>query len=303
MSTNSVKSIKIANPLFSIIISLYNKEQSIRNTISSILKQTYDNFEILVIDDGSTDNSLTIVKKTNDSRIKVFSKINGGVSSARNYGINKAKGTYILFLDADDILLPNCLSVYYDLIMNYPSIKVFSTNFNIINTDNSVYTHCKKTKKSIITNPYKELYLRKIYIRTGNTLIHSSCFDEIGLFNENLSCYEDLEFNIRLLDSFQQIVYSPEVTFTYIREHSNLSTINMNFNNEFISIAKINNGNFYKKLFIAEHITQYLTKLIVKKDWSLLCKIFKKHIKQLHFLILSFILIQIKRIQNRIHKN
>jgi hypothetical protein len=77
----------------------------------------------------------------------------------------------------------------------------------------------------------------------------------------------------------------------------------MNFNNEFISIAKINNGNFYKKLFIAEHITQYLTKLIVKKDWSLLCKIFKKHIKQLHFLILSFILIQIKRIQNRIHKN
>ena len=268
MSNNSIESVKIVNPLFSIIVPLYNKEQSICKTISSILEQTYDDFEILAIDDGSTDNSLTLVKNFNDSRIKVFSKTNGGVSSARNYGINKAKGTYILFLDADDILLTNCLSVYYDLIVNYPSIKVFTTNFNIIDTDKSVYTYCKKIKKSIITNPYKELYLRKIFLRTGNTLIHSSCFNEIGLFNENLNRYEDLEFNIRLLDSFQ-VVYSPEITFIYLREYSNLSTSNMNFNNEFISIAKINDGSFYKKLFIAEHITQYMTKLIVKKDWSL----------------------------------
>ncbi len=302
MLTNSAKSTKIVNPLFSIIIPLYNKEQSIRNTISSILKQTYDNFEIIVIDDGSTDNSLAIVKEINDSRIKVFSKKNGGVSSARNYGINKAKGTYILFLDADDILLSNSLSVYYDLIMKYPNIKVFTTNFNIIGTDGSIYTHCKKTKTSTIASPYRELYLRKIYIRTGNTLIHSSCFDEIGSFNENLSCYEDLEFNIRLLDSFQ-VAYSPEVTFIYIREHSNLSTTNMNFNNQFISVAKIDDGSFYKKLFISEHITQYLIKLIVKKDWRLLWKICEKYLKQFDFLILSFILIQIKKVENRAHKD
>ncbi len=289
------------NPLFSIIVPLYNKEQSIRKTIVSILEQKYDNFEILVIDDGSTDNSLAIVKNIDDRRIKVFSKKNEGVSSARNYGIKKATGTYVLFLDADDFLLPNCLNHYNDLIMNYPNIKVFTTNFKVINTNKETYTYCKKNKRSVLLDPYKDFYLKKIFLRTGNTLIHISCFDKIGLFNENLNCYEDLEFDIRLLDAFQ-LVYSPEVTFIYIRDYSNLSIIKQNFNNEFISIAKINNGSFYKKMLIAEHITIYLSKYIVQKNWTLFWKIFKIHKSKVHFLALSFVFTQTRKIQDKLHK-
>ena len=88
---------KQSDILFSVIIPLYNKEKCIKDTIFSVLSQTYANFEIIVVDDGSTDNSATNVKSINDYRIKYYYKDNGGVSSARNYGISKAKGGWIFF--------------------------------------------------------------------------------------------------------------------------------------------------------------------------------------------------------------
>ncbi|MGR2945614.1 glycosyltransferase family A protein [Vibrio vulnificus] len=89
-------------PRFSIIIPLYNKKGLISKTIESVLSQTYINFEIIVVDDGSTDGSIESISGLNDERLKLFRKKNGGVSSARNYGIKKAEGQYVAFLDADD---------------------------------------------------------------------------------------------------------------------------------------------------------------------------------------------------------
>ena len=93
----------------SVIIPLYNKESAIENTVSSVLKQTYKNFELIISDDGSTDNSSSIIKRMalDDKRIKYFYKSNGGVSSARNYGLSKAVGDWVVFIDADDEMLPN----------------------------------------------------------------------------------------------------------------------------------------------------------------------------------------------------
>ena len=90
------------NPLITVIIPLYNKEKFISITINSVLKQKIDNFEILVIDDGSTDKSVEVIEQLNDKRVSIISKKNGGVSSARNYGINKAKGDFLFFLDLED---------------------------------------------------------------------------------------------------------------------------------------------------------------------------------------------------------
>src|SRR5690606_38944730 len=95
--------------MISVVIPLYNKEVYIKQTIENVLKQSYQEFEILVVDDGSKDNGPAIVKSFTDSRIKLIQKINGGVSSARNVGIQNAKYEYIAFLDADDIWLPNHL--------------------------------------------------------------------------------------------------------------------------------------------------------------------------------------------------
>lgn len=89
-------------PRFSIIIPLYNKKGLISKTIESVLSQTYINFEVIVVDDGSTDGSIESISGFTDERLKLFRKENGGVSSARNYGIKKANGQYVAFLDADD---------------------------------------------------------------------------------------------------------------------------------------------------------------------------------------------------------
>ena len=97
----------------SIIVPVYKAEMYITECIESVLSQTYPDFELILIDDGSPDNSGNICDEyaTKDNRIKVFHKKNGGVSSARNLGIDKSSGDLITFLDADDKLLPNCLDI------------------------------------------------------------------------------------------------------------------------------------------------------------------------------------------------
>ena len=89
--------------MFSIIIPLYNKEKYIVNTIKSVLNQSFSKFEVIVVDDGSSDNGVNAVKKIDDSRIKIITQKNQGVSAARNNGIKNAKYEYIAFLDADDL--------------------------------------------------------------------------------------------------------------------------------------------------------------------------------------------------------
>ena len=92
-------------PKFSIIVPVYNTEKYLRKCLDSIKNQTFNDYEVIIINDGSTDNSLSIVSAINDIRIKIYSKSNGGVSAARNDGIIHSVGDYILFLDADDIFL------------------------------------------------------------------------------------------------------------------------------------------------------------------------------------------------------
>ena len=118
-------------PLVSIIIPLYNKESSIRSTIDSVLNQKFSNFEIVVVDDGSTDNSSTIVKNINDNRIHYYYKDNEGVSDARNYGVQKAFGEWVMFLDADDVLLDSAIDTLLGPI-NALDIDVCCGNFYIM---------------------------------------------------------------------------------------------------------------------------------------------------------------------------
>ena len=118
--------------MFSIIIPLYNKANYITKTIQCVLKQTVQSFEIIIVNDSSTDNSLNIVSNIQDERITIYTKPNGGVSSARNYGIKKAKFDYIVFLDADDLWEEDFLSSINQLIQRYPQAGMYCTGFNKI---------------------------------------------------------------------------------------------------------------------------------------------------------------------------
>lgn len=109
---------------FSVIIPVYNVEQYIAETINSVLQQTYTNFELLIIDDGSPDNSVNICQSFTDSRIKIIRQQNRGVAAARNTGIRHSQGEYLAFLDADDLWLPNKLEKHLEHLESLPTVGV-----------------------------------------------------------------------------------------------------------------------------------------------------------------------------------
>jgi glycosyltransferase involved in cell wall biosynthesis len=118
---------------FSVIIPLYNKAAYVRNTIESVLTQTLADFEIIVIDDGSTDNGADIINSINDSRIRLVRQKNAGVSAARNHGIQQANAEWVAFLDADDWYHPQYLETLHQLICQHPSVSVVATQYKSIN--------------------------------------------------------------------------------------------------------------------------------------------------------------------------
>ncbi|MEZ4779891.1 MAG: glycosyltransferase family A protein [Flavobacteriaceae bacterium] len=108
------------SPNFSVIIPLYNKEKDILQTLQSLLNQSFSDFEVIVMDDGSKDNSLAVAKTVNDTRVLIFSKENEGVAKTRNLAVTKARAKHIVFLDADDYWYPNHLENMHSLISHFP---------------------------------------------------------------------------------------------------------------------------------------------------------------------------------------
>ena len=129
--------------MISVIIPLYNKEDYISTSIKSIFKQSYNDYEIIVVNDGSTDKSVDIVKAFNDERIRIINQKNAGVAAARNKGIEEAKGEYIAFLDADDEWKEDYLATQMELAEKYPQCDVFATNYEFCDANG------KKTKTII----------------------------------------------------------------------------------------------------------------------------------------------------------
>lgn len=199
---------------FSIIIPLYNKAESIYSTVDSVLSQYYNNFELIIINDGSTDNSLEKVKQFDDSRIRIINKSNGGVSSARNMGIMEARYDYVVFLDADDLWLPYCLQEFICLINEFPVVDIFCTNFNMSGRN------LKGSPKRYFIDDYyyaTAFYLARWSIRlmvTGCVAVRKTLFDRAGYFNESLTHGEDIDMWERLT-AFSGIAKSERITTIY----------------------------------------------------------------------------------------
>ena len=120
-------------PLISVVIPAYNAGQFLDETLESVLSQTYENWECIIVNDGSTDNTESIVKKwcEKDSRFRLTNKENGGLSSARNWGIKESKAEYIAFLDADDILTPDSLEIRINTLLKENVDLVYSNAYRI----------------------------------------------------------------------------------------------------------------------------------------------------------------------------
>lgn len=209
--------------MFSVVIPLYNKELSITNTVQSVLDQTCQDFEVVIINDGSTDSSVKAVEAINDNRICLIHQENQGVSAARNRGIKEAKYEWIAFLDGDDLWETNHLEEIQKMMDAFPGENVYVTSFEYSN-GRKMFKHPRQTPIFKIENYFKEAIKENI-VSSSNIVIHKNCFDKAGAFNEVLKCGEDLDLWARLARS-QSIIKSSAITATYRVDAENRTELN-----------------------------------------------------------------------------
>lgn len=197
---------------FSVVIPLYNKEQSIVNTVFSVLKQSYQNFEIVIINDGSSDGSVDAVKTIRDERIRLIYQENQGVSAARNLGIKEASYEWIAFLDGDDLWEPNHLKEIIKMMNTFPNEKVFVTSFEY-SDKRKIFKHEGNDPIFKIENYFKEA-IKDDIMWTSIVVVHKDCFLAVKGFNEKLKYGEDLDLWARLALHYT-IVKSSNITAIY----------------------------------------------------------------------------------------
>ncbi|MFD2552455.1 glycosyltransferase family 2 protein [Bizionia sediminis] len=192
------------HPIFSIVIPLYNKANFIANTLQHVLNQSEPNFEVIVVNDGSTDASLTVVEGISDSRISIYSTENQGVSAARNFGIQKAKTDYIVFLDADDFWYPNHLENLKTLLNAFPNCGLYASAYAKKQHGklyHSVYNTIPQNKvwQGIVADYFKASTVNNL-AWTSATMVPKKILDALGGFNEAITfgAGEDTDLWLRI---------------------------------------------------------------------------------------------------------
>lgn len=240
----------------SVIIPLYNKEGAIENTINSVLKQTYTDFELIIIDDGSTDNSPVIAQKIaeTDQRIHFIRKKNGGVSSARNYGLQQSKGEWIVFLDADDEMLSNNLETLLSLVQKYKT-EIATASYIIYRSATKHIPKSRLNKEKVVKNFILASFKYQVSFPPGATIFHRPILKEKP-YNENLCRYEDCEFEITLFAK-NTIAISPKQLLIIHTEFSELSrTRNIDLEKDFIFSMDFTNKTFWQKVYMGRFIRE-----------------------------------------------
>lgn len=242
------------NPLISIIIPLYNKKSTIERCIYSALTQSYPFIEILVVDDGSTDGSGAIVLSIQDNRLRYLLKMNGGVSSARNYGICRAKGEWIIYIDADDYFLPNALEILLSLAKKY-NVDIATGNF-LTEFKGEKKSYLRRKNEGVIGNNFRSWFFQNACPRAGATLFRANIIKE-NLFDESLCRYEDAKslFDIMRVN---RIVYTPTYVMVYSKDNLGLSIRVDNFSHDFISCMNFSGKTFWEKIVLGSFISQGL---------------------------------------------
>ncbi|MDP2061142.1 MAG: glycosyltransferase family A protein [Flavobacteriaceae bacterium] len=216
-------------PFFSVIIPLYNKEKFIKNTLESVLNQTFDDFELLIVNDGSTDKSEAIVNSFPDKRIQYFFKKNGGVSTARNFGISRANSEYIVFIDADDLWHPDFLKKMKQLIQSHANDKVFACAIELetpLRTFPAQYSFQHRSESQIVN--YFRASMKQSVLCCSSSVFHCSVFQNAGLFDEKIKSAEDTDMWIRIGLKYE-IVFLNLLLATYVFDPVGLSRMLENY--------------------------------------------------------------------------
>ena len=215
----------------SIIIPLYNSEAYIAQTIDSCLAQTHDNIEIIVIENGSTDQGYQVVKSIDDKRLSVFQITTPNAAAARNYGFQKATGTYVMFLDADDVMAPNKIELQLKALSKKPKGFIACCAWAKFKT-NTKEAVISPQKVWNIQNPIDwclQSWMGEGMMIPGCWLIPKPIIDKAGLWDERLSLHDDGEFMCRVLLASKGNVFVENTVVYYRQLATSLSRQNQSY--------------------------------------------------------------------------
>ena len=234
----------------SVIIPIYNSQNTINKCVKSVLNQSFKDIELLLINDGSTDDSLSVIRKIKDKRIRIIDKKNEGVSKTRNLGIKVASGDYIMFVDNDDYLDEKCIE---EFVNNIKDNDILIGGYKRV-TDNKTLFKCKlkdkKWSKYIVMAPWAKLYNREFLLK-----------NKIEFFDYKIG--EDVYFNLQAINKTNKINTIPSISYNWYYNESSVSNTIQKGLNEEIDINKLLNNiiaidNFYDNELNIYYIKRYI---------------------------------------------
>jgi glycosyltransferase involved in cell wall biosynthesis len=211
------------SPIVSIIIPTYNREHTLLQTLQSVSKQTSDDWECIIVDDGSTDNTISLVKKfsASDQRFRFFERERTpkGACTCRNIGVEKSNGDYLIFLDSDDLLTPNCVEDRLTTFRKFPEndFLVFATQAFYNHPDDDDTLLNIMTKQNPI---YRFLNIEPVWLSTG-PIWKKSTITDLGGWDEQASSFQDWDLSVRALIADKTYDYFSQVDNYWRRGHSN----------------------------------------------------------------------------------
>ena len=269
--------------MISVVIPLYNKKECIVNTLNSVLGQSYTDFEVVIVDDGSTDGSTELISTIKDHRIRLITQNNGGPSSARNTGVKYALGDYIAFIDADDIWMPDFLKEMIRLIADFPDAIIYGINYGRIEQGRMICTETKPYR-GYLENNWESF---PFFFCSSATCCKKSAINKLGGFDARMTYGEDCDMWYRLLlegkgaIDTQVLAYYNKDTLTSLTKYAYPLEKHIPFYIDKYDKAREENPDFrrffdeqmvyrlYPYLFIKDYRKQ--AKLLAKKlDYSLL---------------------------------
>lgn len=269
--------------LFSIVIPTYNRGNLIDETIKSVLKQTYQNYEIIIVDDGSTDNTQQLINTFSDKRIKYYKKNNEERSIARNFGLNKAKGNYVYLLDSDDIIYSHHLKTAFEFINKSNKVDAFFLPYEILDIKTGKVKSLKK-----INNTINEELINGNFLSCHGVFLSKEVVSKFK-FKEDLVRGEDYEFWLQIASEYEIKNIDIVTSALIIHDKRSVNNTDIHFlitqKNKFLNYIKNDSsivnkyGTQFNKIF--SHTYSYIAlHAILKQSKKIAIKYLFKAIKQ-----------------------
>lgn len=246
------------NPEVTVLMSVYNGEKYLREAVDSILNQTFEDFEFLIINDGSTDRTADILQSHDDPRIKIINnKKNIGLTKSLNKGLHLSKGEYIARMDADDVSMPERLEKEIAFLETHRDYAVVGTFVKIVN-DNSGGIQ-------LLDRPIEDVQIREFFRRDnciahGSAMIRKTCLEDVGPYDESIVRAQDYDLWLRLSDKYS-LANIPEYLYVWRKHNENIEAKHIVEQKIFVVLAMVKNN-----ILDVEQATIHFINIIVEKN-------------------------------------